>query len=110
MYRENAGVINEPQLLQDVETPEGFLYNGIAGRAIADDGAPAKIFQNPLGPFRILSKLLAAHHLDPPVSITVGRDFMALLLDGQNQLGVSLRDPTQYEEGRFHFVKIQKLQ
>ena len=96
---EDAGVVFEALFHQDLECPLRFIRNRITGGTVAYHFVSCDIFEDGLSFFNVFSEFFLCLGIDQFMGITMTGDLVALFLDCSDEMGISLGEPAQDEEG-----------
>ena len=109
-YREDARIVTEAGVNQDIDRPAGRTGNRIAGGAITVDRLLYDIFQQLLGTDGFITKLCRRLPVNQFMAVAVTGDLVSLLLYAANQIRTSFGNPAQYEKCRVNAGIIKQLQ
>ena len=108
--REDAGVPGEAQLREDIQRPERFTGDRVAGGAVAGHRGIDDAFQYLLRARGFVAEDGRCLGVNQLVAVAVGSNFMALGVDAFNQLRVALRHPAEDKEGDLDPGVVEQLQ
>ncbi len=97
---ENAAVVRETLLGQDVECPQGAFDDRKTGRSVSGHSDPAGVVNSIDRGGDIGRELLGGEVIDQPVPVAVRGDFMSSLGDAADERGEAFSDPAEYEKCR----------
>src|SRR5436305_1609593 len=104
MDREDAGVVAEPLLGQDVDRPRRLARDRVAGGAVADDLDAGGVLDGPLGAADVRAELPGGRGRDLAVGLAGGGQAVAGGAGLAHQAGPALGHPAEGEEGAAHAV------
>src|SRR6266851_3529004 len=96
---EDAGVVQEAGLPENLQAPESLPDHGERGGAVPDHGHAGGVLDRGLGLLQILGELQARLAVDHLVPIAVAGDFVASASDVLDERRVPVGDPAEDEEG-----------
>src|SRR5689334_20464798 len=99
MDREDARIVAEALLKQDVHGPEGLAHDRVARRAVADDLGAGDVLDGVPGASDVLAELRRGQGGDPAMVLAVGSQLVGGRADVPHQPGPALGDPAEREEG-----------
>ena len=107
LNRVDARAVAVARTRQAIEGPQIGCADGKAGRSVASHGAPAHILQKVFGAFDISSEVCLIEVRGTLMAVAVAGDFVTLVRNSADQLGVTLSDPAEREERGLGLVPIK---
>jgi hypothetical protein len=102
---ENARVISETELGQDLQSPERLSRDREAWCAVSLNLRAARLFDRLLGAAGVFAELIRVEREDRAVPVGVARHLVATRHDLAHQLGLPFANPSQNEEGGLNLCR-----
>lgn len=106
---ENARIVDEAFLDEDVQGPQGLVGDGIARGAVAQDRAARDVLDGGLGQAQVLAEGVGTHVVDEFVPKPVAGHLVAGVRDLADQHGETLGHPAENEKGGLEAVLLQQV-
>src|SRR5262245_28350900 len=110
MDGEDARIVREAEIDQDIERPQRSRDDRVTGGAKADDRAADQVFQQAARAYDVGAKVRRFQLIDEPVCEAVAGDLVAAAHDLGHQMWPALRHPAQHEEGRGYAVLVEEVE
>jgi len=107
---EDARVIAESRVFENLQCPQGLSRYGVGGCPVADDGVARCVLEDLFGPGYVIAELLRGLPVDNLVCIPVAGNLVSLLVDPPYEPCVALCDPAETEKGAPDPVLFQEVE
>src|SRR5262249_40451400 len=99
MDREDARIVEESLLGQDLEAPECVPYDGECRRTVAEHRGADRIFDHALRSPRVRLEGRAVHSVDEAVPIAMACNLVTSRVNLADERRIPLGEPAEHEEG-----------